>query len=89
MTQKNYRYDLIAYRIDRKFSGVPKEIVAERAPVCAQTIQRILRGENVSVNTLRQFTDFLDLDWPHVFNPKLTERQFHRAVVNGGSQSGR
>lgn len=77
----NYNTELITYRIEQKFPGVAKEAVARQSPVCEQTMQRIMRGNNVSVETLREFTDFLGLIWHQVFDPKLKRSDFHRAVV--------
>lgn len=81
MDMTYYRTDLIKFQLEHRFPGIAKAAVAKDASVCEQTMQRILRGENVSVGKLRNLTDHLGLVWHLVFDPKLKRSDFHRAVV--------
>lgn len=90
MSQTVYRNDLIKLGFETRFPNTAKDVVAVKAPVCAQTIGRIFDGKNVSVSKLKAFTDFLGMNWEHVFDFKLSERQFHRALLaNGNRRAGR
>lgn len=86
-----YNHKLIKDRFVKKFPGKTPEQVGDLWKISAQTIRRILNQGNVSIATLREVTNHLDLNWYHVFDPKKRngnkDDQFHRAVVSGDLRS--
>lgn len=89
MSHELFNKRLIAYAMAVRYPGLSKEQVAEVAPVCAQTIGRIIDGRNVSIATLKSFTDFLGVRLASLFEPDITEiPQFHRALLATGRSAG-
>jgi len=60
-----------------------KKAVAVKAGISEPTLEKVLRGDNVEVDTLWKVVDALNINRHSMTDFKLKERDFRQAVING------